>query len=583
MRRVDRLLAGCAFVAAFLMLSGCGAGGSSADASAQQARQPRPGQKQANTAGDYATTVQELYVAYFGRPADPNGLVNFENALLATGVTPTIEGINSAYATNAGVAALVNSFGTSAESQRLYGNGDATSFVTAVFQNVLGRQPLSSGLSFWVDSINSGSVSRGDAALQIMEGALTNNTAQGVIDGQLIENRLAVAAYFTSQVAVPSAVGSYSGSSAANAARSMLADVTSTTDPTSFESTVDATVLDLVEADTGGGFTRCAGAGLSAAVGNLCFANTPALSVNGSLNAVAFGNGMWVAVGSNATIATSTDGANWTQQNPPAISNPNGTLGFTNVSYGDGMWVAVGQLPGVAIYSTDGVNWSVGNGIGSGFSPGSPRSLAYGNGKWIAVDSVSEYITTDGKNWVLANPTLTYVDNPSVPSYNPVQGRIAFGNNTWLGETSAVSSDGVTWTSYLDPLSTFTSQNGLAVYGGGNWVGVQTYSDALWTSVDAVNWNQSLQLSDSSLFNYSLESMAYGYGTYVVVGNYGDSGLIATTNTLGSAWISLENNPNIGGMFSAAYGNGRWVLVGAGATTAGGAILVSTSASLTLQ
>jgi MBG domain (YGX type) len=66
-----------------------------------------------------------------------------------------------------------------------------------------------------------------------------------------------------------------------------------------------------------GGFTSCAGAGLQTAGANLCLAKSSApLSVNGGLHAVAFGNGLWVTVGSNGTIATSSDGANWTYGHP---------------------------------------------------------------------------------------------------------------------------------------------------------------------------------------------------------------------------------------------------------------------------
>ena len=43
-------------------------------------------------AADYQNAVQELYVAYFGRPADATGLVNFENALLAANAPTDIQG-----------------------------------------------------------------------------------------------------------------------------------------------------------------------------------------------------------------------------------------------------------------------------------------------------------------------------------------------------------------------------------------------------------------------------------------------------------------------------------------------------------
>ncbi|HEY8026948.1 MAG TPA: DUF4214 domain-containing protein [Burkholderiaceae bacterium] len=237
------------FLSLPLLLTGCGGKTSSSSGPlAQQAAQIRPAQKQTGTgqtAADYANAVQELYVAYFGRPADPMGLTNFENALLAAGAPTDLQGLNAAYATNAGVRALIDSFGTSAEAKKLYGSGDTNAFVANVFQNVIGRAPLASGQSFWVDAITSGKLTQGDAALSIMAGALTNTTGQGLIDAHLINNRLAVAAYFTSQVASTGTIAAYSGTSAAAAARSMLANVTSNTDPAAYRATAGAVISGL--------------------------------------------------------------------------------------------------------------------------------------------------------------------------------------------------------------------------------------------------------------------------------------------------------------------------------------------------
>ncbi|HEX7645548.1 MAG TPA: DUF4214 domain-containing protein [Burkholderiaceae bacterium] len=190
--------------------------------------------------------MQQLYVAYFGRPADPAGLANFESALAAAGAPSDIQGLAAAYAANPSVKSLIDSFGTSKESQTLYGSGSTQDFVTAVFQNVLGRAPLSAGLSYWSNAIDSGSLSKGDAALAIMDGALTNSSAQGKTDAQLVNNRLAVAASFTDQVASQEAINFYSGAAAASAARGMLSKVDSNTDISVFAVTVSSTVAALL-------------------------------------------------------------------------------------------------------------------------------------------------------------------------------------------------------------------------------------------------------------------------------------------------------------------------------------------------
>jgi len=221
-----------------LLLSGCGDGSSTQVSSNQTRLLATSSTMQA----DYASVVQQLYVAYFGRPADPAGLTNFEKALLAANAPTNIQDLNAAYATSPAIKALIDSFGTSAESARLYGSGTTADFVGAIYQNVLGRTPLPAGSAFWADAISSGSLSQGNAALAIMAGALANTTAQGILDGQLINNRLTVANYFTAHVASQDAVSVYKGTTAAASARTMLDAVVAGTDTTPYESTVDATV-----------------------------------------------------------------------------------------------------------------------------------------------------------------------------------------------------------------------------------------------------------------------------------------------------------------------------------------------------
>ncbi|HEX8955642.1 MAG TPA: beta-propeller fold lactonase family protein [Burkholderiaceae bacterium] len=229
-----------------LALAGCG-GGSGDSHQQGMARQIRPAQKTSSVNAQYATLVQQLYVSFFGRPADPTGLANFEAALAAANAPSDAQSLLQIYnsKTNPAVNALVDSFGTSAESQALYGNGTTDQFVQAIFSNVLNRQPLQSGLDFWANAIDSGSMTRGSASLQIMVGALTNTSAQGQLDQQLISNRLSVAATFTADIQTAPELRGYKGAAAAQIARSLLSAVTATTNLSSYASTVNATVVSL--------------------------------------------------------------------------------------------------------------------------------------------------------------------------------------------------------------------------------------------------------------------------------------------------------------------------------------------------
>lgn len=207
-------------------------------------------------AADYNNVVQQLYVAYFGRPADPVGLMNFTNSLNNISAPTTIGELTAAYNTNTSIKSLIDSFGTSTESAALY-TGSTAAFVNSIFTNVLGRSPALEGLLFWSNAIDSGALTRGNAAAAIMAGAQTNTSAQGVIDAAVVANKVTVAANFTAALDTAAEVIAYSGSTAAATARSMLASVVDTTDTTAFQTTVTSTVSTIVAAPstTGQSFT----------------------------------------------------------------------------------------------------------------------------------------------------------------------------------------------------------------------------------------------------------------------------------------------------------------------------------------
>lgn len=184
---------------------------------------------QAATVVDYSSLVQKFYVAYFGRPADPGGLANMSATLQQAHAPTSLQAFLAATTTNSTVLSTILSFGNSAESASLY-TGGTNEFVTSIFQNVLGRAPQTAGLNFWADSINSGQVTRGEAALRIMAGAESNTSEQGLIDAALLAKRVTVANTFTSAIDTAEELQAYRGSTAAAAARGMLANVVTTSD-----------------------------------------------------------------------------------------------------------------------------------------------------------------------------------------------------------------------------------------------------------------------------------------------------------------------------------------------------------------
>ncbi len=234
-----------------MLLSACGGNGdtqSMAGDATQKAVQSRKSASSATvTASAYETVTEQLYVAYFGRPADAAGLAAFETKLANDGAPTDIQSLATAYAGSPAIQTLVNSFSGSAEANALYGSSTTAQFVTAIYQNVLGRAPAAAGLSFWSNAIDSGQLSKGDAALSIMAGALTNPSAAGQSDATLVDNRIAVANQFTAAVASPTGLAGYRGAAAAQSARSMLSAVTATTDLQAYSASVNALATQLAD------------------------------------------------------------------------------------------------------------------------------------------------------------------------------------------------------------------------------------------------------------------------------------------------------------------------------------------------
>jgi len=231
------LLTWCWSLLLALMLSACGGG--NAPAPSAEARQLSGGAAGPDPVpADYGAVVQQLYVAYFGRPADASGLANFEAQLQAAGAPAGIQALASAYNSNPALRTLIDTLGNSTESQTLYGAGNHVMFIGAVYNNVLSRDPLIAGLDFWAKAMDPGGLPPAEVALSITAAALSNSSAQGQLDAALIGKKVAVAQIFTAQV--PAA--SYRGKQAAIVARTLLNTVTADTDLAAFQTYIDQAI-----------------------------------------------------------------------------------------------------------------------------------------------------------------------------------------------------------------------------------------------------------------------------------------------------------------------------------------------------
>lgn len=151
-------------------------------------------------------SIQGIYLALFGRPADPAGLAYWtaqtKNGTDLSKIIDTMTKLPEATA-------------------RFNGLTDAT-LVTVVYQALFDRLPDAAGLAFFTEQLKSGKQTIGSIAINILDGASGN-------DLTLIQNREKAANVFTASIDTPAEIAAYNGTNAANFARDFIKTVT--TDP----------------------------------------------------------------------------------------------------------------------------------------------------------------------------------------------------------------------------------------------------------------------------------------------------------------------------------------------------------------
>ncbi len=96
-------------------------------------------------------------------------------------------------------------------------------------------------------------------------------------------------------------------------------------------------------------------------------------------NAIAYGNGKYVAVGDGGYVTTSVDGVNWTTPQTPINDDIN------TVSYCDGIFIAGGF--NCCYYSADGIDWNIAY---TGYEHFTIEGIAYHAGRIVAVGAIME-------------------------------------------------------------------------------------------------------------------------------------------------------------------------------------------------
>ena len=151
-------------------------------------------------------TVQSLYLAYYGRPADPEGLNFWANVVEANG---------------GDINVIINDFSTAPEYQQRFGSLDNPTLVNNLYLQMFGRNAEPDGLTFWVGQITSGSQTLGQVASTI------SSLASG-IDLQVLSARVQLADAFTAQLNTAEKLEAYASTRGIEIGRSYLDQVKST-------------------------------------------------------------------------------------------------------------------------------------------------------------------------------------------------------------------------------------------------------------------------------------------------------------------------------------------------------------------
>ena len=231
------------------------------------------------------------------------------------------------------------------------------------------------------------------------------------------------------------------------------------------------------------------------------------------ISAVCFGMNIFVAVGDNGRIFSSSDGKKWTSLQSAT------TMTLNAISFINNQFVAAG-LGGIIITSPDAKVWTIRNLL----VPMRLKSVSYGNSLYVAVgENDSILVSSDAEVWSIKRLQRNVRLNS-----------IAFGDSLFVAvgfDGAIISSyDGITWTRQNSGTTAFLSSisysNGRFHTVGSNGVYV--------TSADAEIWK-----TEQSGTHIDLTSITYGGGRFYTVG-YGGVVLASTTDSLNQKIKSVD-------------------------------------------
>lgn len=268
--------------------------------------------------------------------------------------------------------------------------------------------------------------------------------------------------------------------------------------------------------------------------------------------AVAFGNGVFVTVARNATTcATSPDGITWTSRALPA----NMQYDWNSMAFGAGVFVVVRDYSSTgstvtSAWSTDGITWTVTQ-IANSYTW---RRIVWAGDKFVVFGksggSGAFATSATGKTWANNLAGSIYITDQVCVASAAGNGYVAMFAASATACASYVSQNGTSWESLRSPLAVAPTWVTIAFFEGRFFV-LSSNQSVFLTSTDGINWTpRGISISQ-------LNSIAYGNGQYVALGNGG----LTAVSTDGLNWTQ---GPTIAGSNTysqIAFGAGKFVAV----------------------
>ena len=154
----------------------------------------------------HTEAIQKLYVAYFNRPADYEGLAHWEKVLTAN---------------NGNVDAVSGFFAASPEYQEQVAGKSNFQIVNQIYNNLFNRDADLEGLQFWADRLTEGDFTV-DQIVKIIADSASDTDAK---DATTYKNKVAAATAFTAELDNATEIIGYTGDKANAAAKEWLSTV----------------------------------------------------------------------------------------------------------------------------------------------------------------------------------------------------------------------------------------------------------------------------------------------------------------------------------------------------------------------